>query len=153
MASRARRALDIAGSLTWREWLTLLGLSCLMPVIWGGLRLTSLPRLLELLDPGVAPGHPARPSDADDPILEARRGAMLVAIAARVSPLRISCLPRSVALWRLLRRRGLDAEIRLGVQPAGGDGLAAHAWVEVGGEPVSDPGEHFSPFSRGVTAR
>lgn len=62
-------------------------------------------------------------------------------------PVRTTCLVRAVALWLLLRRRGLTACVRLGVrrsagaieglnESAGKGGLEAHAWVEIGGVPV-----------------
>jgi len=48
-----------------------------------------------------------------------------------------SCLARALVLCRLLLRRGLDAELVLGVE-AGGGRLAAHAWVEHEGR-ILDP--------------
>jgi hypothetical protein len=45
------------------------------------------------------------------------------------------CLPRSLALFRFLRRMGVAASHRIGVEL---DPFAAHAWVEVGGAVVLD---------------
>jgi len=39
------------------------------------------------------------------------------------------CLTRSLALLLMLRRRGIEAEMRIGVD-RDGPGLAAHAWLE-----------------------
>ena len=47
-----------------------------------------------------------------------------------------SCLPRSLVLWGLLRARG--AVIRLGVAQSAARGFAAHAWVELDGQPLND---------------
>lgn len=47
--------------------------------------------------------------------------------------LRLSCLPRSLALCRLLRERGYPAEVKIGVRREAGR-LRAHAWVELRGE-------------------
>ncbi len=47
-----------------------------------------------------------------------------------------SCLPRALALHRLLLWRGLPARVRLGLAP--GRPLAGHAWVECDGMPVGD---------------
>ena len=48
---------------------------------------------------------------------------------------RLDCLPRSVAIYILLRRRGVPATLRIGVKrfPFG-----AHAWVECLGEVLDD---------------
>lgn len=48
------------------------------------------------------------------------------------------CLPRSIALQRLLAARGLAARVRIGVRKEGGK-LSAHAWVEVGGQALGEP--------------
>lgn len=48
------------------------------------------------------------------------------------------CLGRSLVLWFLLRRRGVDAELVIGAEAPRGGELPAHAWVEVAGEPVND---------------
>lgn len=50
----------------------------------------------------------------------------------------VTCLPRALALWRMLRRRGIPARVRIGVR-RDETTLAAHAWVEVGGRPVGEP--------------
>jgi hypothetical protein len=48
------------------------------------------------------------------------------------------CLGRSLVLWFLLRRRGIDAELVIGAEAPRNGSLPAHAWVEVSGEPVND---------------
>lgn len=58
------------------------------------------------------------------------------------------CLQRSAAVTRLLRRRGVAAELVVGCHQAP---LRGHAWVEVGGDVVSDyiEGlEHFQVLDR-----
>lgn len=49
-----------------------------------------------------------------------------------------SCLSRSLTLWWLLARRGIETEILFGVRRNQED-LAAHAWVEWGDQPLTDP--------------
>jgi hypothetical protein len=49
-----------------------------------------------------------------------------------------SCLERSVALWWRLRCRGIDCRIRFGGRGRG-DGMEAHAWLELEGRSLSDP--------------
>ena len=48
------------------------------------------------------------------------------------------CLGRSLALWFILRRRGIDAEFVIGADAPQRGELQAHAWVEVAGVPVND---------------
>jgi hypothetical protein len=48
---------------------------------------------------------------------------------------RVLCLQRSAALASLLRRRGIDAEMIIGVQLLP---FLSHAWVEVGGHVIND---------------
>ncbi len=65
-----------------------------------------------------------------------------VALVAAFFPGRALCLEQSVTLWVLLRGRGLEADLRLGVQPYP---WCAHAWVEHRGQPVNERPE----FTRG----
>lgn len=63
--------------------------------------------------------------------------AKVVAIAAGRGPIRTTCLRRSLLLWWLLRRDGIETVIRVGVNREDGT-LHAHAWVEHRGEPLND---------------
>ena len=56
----------------------------------------------------------------------------MVRVAASYGPYRAKCLPRSVALWTLLRRHGYDPQLQIGVRN-GVRGFEAHAWVELDG--------------------
>jgi hypothetical protein len=55
--------------------------------------------------------------------------------ASRGHRLAHSCLPRALALHRLLVLRGVQARVRLGLEP-GPRPRGGHAWVECGGVPV-----------------
>jgi transglutaminase-like putative cysteine protease len=71
-----------------------------------------------------------------DPDLVEATTARLVTAAA-FYPRRALCLEQSLALFVLLRRRGIAAEFRLGVQPLP---FYAHSWIEVEGSPVNERG-------------
>lgn len=58
-----------------------------------------------------------------------------ISVAAAFYPRRALCLEQSLTLFLLLRRRGVRAELRLGVQPRP---FHAHAWVEAGGRAISE---------------
>jgi Transglutaminase-like superfamily len=73
--------------------------------------------------------------------------------AARHHLYPMRCLQRSLALEHLLRRSGHAAGIRFGVRrDDAGDELRAHAWVEVDGRPLGEPGEIEGRFARLVPA-
>ncbi|MFN0111302.1 MAG: lasso peptide biosynthesis B2 protein [Blastocatellia bacterium] len=73
----------------------------------------------------------------------------LVNMAANHSPFEITCLPRSLVLWGMLRRAGLAADLLIGVQKEA-DVFAAHAWVEYRGQAVNEDAMvvvDYSPFA------
>jgi len=83
---------------------------------------------------------------------EAQRMAQAIRRAARYVP-RAHCLHRALALLAWLRRRGVAAELRMGVQSSGAGGAATaaraagggpvpgvegHAWIVLAGIPVDE---------------
>jgi len=71
--------------------------------------------------------------------------ARRVAVAGAYFPGRARCLEQSLTLQHVLRKRGIAAELCLGVQPYG---FAAHAWVEYRGRPLNESGEMVRSLSR-----
>lgn len=70
------------------------------------------------------------------------------------SPYGATCLDRSIFLWALMRQRGLDGRLRIGVAFDADQRLDGHAWVEFGGRVVNDePGvaERFAVFEEDPT--
>jgi transglutaminase-like putative cysteine protease len=61
--------------------------------------------------------------------------AHAVAKAAAFYPGRAQCLEQSLVLYWVLRRRGVEARLRVGVQPFP---FTAHAWVEHNGHPINE---------------
>lgn len=55
-----------------------------------------------------------------------------------------TCLTRALIVWAELRRAGFDAIIRLGVER---NERTAHAWVEVAGEPITDPPDVIARYA------
>lgn len=62
--------------------------------------------------------------------------------AARFLP-RATCLPQSLALARMLRQKGVAANVRIGVKA--GSGFAAHAWIEIDGRPLGGLRDDLHP--------
>jgi len=80
-------------------------------------------------------------------LARARAVARLVGVAASRVPFRVACLPRSIVLWRLLRREGIPCELRLGARSGGGP-FEAHAWVECGGVALAEDPDHLAGYRR-----
>lgn len=77
----------------------------------------------------------------------------IVESAARHRLTGATCLTRSMTLWWLLRRQGVESEIRFGVR-RGADGILAHAWVERDGIVLndrSDIGKVYAAFESDTT--
>ncbi|MCK9372317.1 MAG: lasso peptide biosynthesis B2 protein [Sulfuricurvum sp.] len=59
--------------------------------------------------------------------------AHAIALAVRYTPWESVCLPQAIAAQRMLRRRGLEWNLYLGVaRDEEGSGLKAHAWLRNG---------------------
>lgn len=107
-----------------------------------------------LVREGRAALHPtggrSSPPEQPGPAGLARATSIARAID-RVSRLGMSrplCLARSIALHRMMERRGLHgSEVRVGVK-AGAERLEAHAWVEWGGHVLGDLPENTGSYRR-----
>lgn len=75
-----------------------------------------------------------------------RRSVVNINRVKRYSPLRGNCLSQSLALSRLLRRRGITPDLRLGVRLTGSK-FDAHAWVEYDGRVLNDTQDVQTRFS------
>ena len=132
-----RRRLEQLRTLAPWERLLLVRLALLLPAIGAALRLLGFKRTRDLLA-RFAHSSEAPPAAEDAAMADtAHRIARLVGIAAHHGPYRATCLRQSLALWWLLGRRGISAELRIGVRKDGG-GLQAHAWVEHKGQALND---------------
>jgi hypothetical protein len=91
-----------------------------------GLRWVALPTLMRWLTP-------RRRSKSRDPDVLEREIRYTNATLCRLPGRgRLACLPRSLALYRLARLRGIEARLHCGVRRQG-DGIIGHAWVTVDG--------------------
>src|SRR4051812_46225955 len=76
--------------------------------------------------------------------LDARIVNVFGRVAAR-TPVAHNCMHRSLALQRMLARRGVSAELRIGIgrKP---NLFPGHAWLEVDGVVVNDDAEVVAPY-------
>lgn len=124
-------------------------------MLWGQLAMVSmllhllmLRRTCRLLT-CLIPEKPSYPAGLDQAMSYAQRIRKLAWIASRYLPLDVSCLRQSVLIWWFLLRRGLGAELRIGVNNQ--EEFLAHAWVELEGRLVNEsPGvtKKYRPFDR-----
>jgi hypothetical protein len=84
-----------------------------------------------------------RVAEAD--LARASRGAWAIRAVSRYVP-QATCLTQALALYGILRRAGIDCELRLGVAKATADRLSAHAWVDDHGQ-VLLPGAEVASYS------
>jgi hypothetical protein len=141
-----RRRLEQLWALATWERRLLVRLVLLLPAIGAALHLLGFKRTRDLLarmSPTRADQDRAAAAPTAD---EAQRIARLVGIAAHHGPYRATCLRQSLAVWWLLRRLGIPAELRIGVRKDAGD-FQAHAWVEHSGLPIGADSLGYVPFA------
>jgi hypothetical protein len=119
---------------------------------WIGLRVVGYGRWKRVLE-WFMPATVKRVNAADPVMLDSARAiARFQESAARHLFVRTNCLEQSLVLCRLLQRRGIAAEVRIGARKEEGH-FEAHAWVELEGTVLNDALEqhqHFAPFDRPV---
>jgi len=76
---------------------------------------------------------------------EAQRLYGLIESAARWTLLPLHCLPRTLALQAMLRRRNISARVRVGAEKSSNQ-FYAHAWLELNGEAIGAPAFHLLEF-------
>jgi hypothetical protein len=147
---RLTRKLSRFLALSATDRRTFVAAMAMLPLFWIGLRVFGRRGLKIRLQREHLPA-------GNTPALDefARLGA-LVNSAAHHTLGPDNCLTRSLYLWWLLQRKGIDSQVRIGVR-IGKDGVfGAHAWVEHAGVPINDRpnvNDTFDTFSEPVSAR
>jgi len=127
-----------------RDWLKFVQV-CLFATAVPVLLRLPLPRLAALL---TRPPRPRTPKPAEIERLE-----RLVTLAPRIArPLvKSGCLTKGLTLYWFLRREGLDAELRFGLDPGDVEATDGHCWLTLDGEPYMekrDPRPRFTELYR-----
>ena len=131
------RAATIAAFRTG-DWLVLGEAIATVLVVQAALHVAAFPRVLAWAT------HTGRMPAAAWTAARVERVAWLVSLGGRV--MRLRCLTRSLALARVLGRRGIVTDVRIGVRTEDG-ALKAHAWVEWEGRALNDSAGALQPFT------
>jgi Transglutaminase-like superfamily len=123
--------------------------------VWIGLKVYGYKRLRERIENSPKSATSSSLAlDSTTQIATARSIAKSEASASRHLFFSPNCLVRSLALVAMLRRRGMQPELRIGARSDAGN-FEAHAWVELHGEVLNDArGEHahFVPFEEDLAS-
>ena len=126
----------------------------ILPLTEIGLRLFGFRRWKELIEKVSLAAHrrPSLPSDVQHET--ARRFARAVRSAELHGLTKPNCLERSMTLWWMLRREGVEGELHIGGRKKGPK-FEAHAWVELGGQVLNDSADvhqHYARFDAPIAA-
>jgi len=125
-----RRKARVARQFSGPDWGTFFQAWVLLLAVDLGLRLLPFPWLQSF-------ARRVRQRQVANEAGTVQRMQRLVDIAARNHLYPMGCLRKSLVLQRLLGRRGIATELRIGVRKEGSE-LKAHAWLEYAGRPVGE---------------
>lgn len=112
----------------------------LLPLIYYALLLVGYSRLVRLMELWV-PIKSINGSVSNHEVLErAQVCARIVAIATQYGPYKATWLRRSLLVWAVLRKEGIQGEICIGARTIARQ-LEAHTWVEYNGIVLNDSPE------------
>lgn len=133
------------------QWLFLRAM-VMLPLVSLSLRLRGFHATRSTLQKNLS--TPRSQTDSILPTKQAALTAHMVNAADRHGPVHSSCLAKSLTLWWLLRRQGIDSRLRIGIRKENGK-LEAHAWVEREGIALNEPEErhrHYAAFDAALAS-
>ncbi len=130
----------LARQLSLSEWLILVEAWWLLFGFHLALRWLSYDRLNKLL-PSIGSEFLASSSH----LAYAERLKQLIELSSRLHLLHTTCLVKSFVLHRMLTRRGVPVQLRIGVGKST-IGVYAHAWVEMAGMPIGEAADVIDRF-------
>lgn len=107
----------------------------LFVLVWAGLKVLSL-RRCQILLKWLASRQRSSLVNGDV-ATSTHRTVAVMRTAARHTFGQPACLPQSLVCWALLRRQGIEGDLRIGTRREGGK-FEAHAWVEYQGRVLND---------------
>jgi len=132
--------LEIARELSLTDWLRMGEAWLTLLWLYFAIRVTSFEKL-------NVPKKIQNNLNIVDGLATARDLQRLVHLASRLHLLSMTCLPRALTLRWMLNRRGIPAQVQIGVTKTP-QGIRAHAWIEVDGQQVGEPEDVTERFQR-----
>lgn len=126
----------------------------LLPLTQIGLRRFGFQRWKELIEKFSLASRPPQNLPADLQRESTSRAVRAVRSAELHGLTKPNCLERSMTLWWVLRRDGIEGELHIGARKADGQ-FEAHAWVELGGQVLNDGDDvhhHYARFDAPIAA-
>ena len=137
-----RHKLETAQGLSLGDWLVLAETWWVLLGVRLALRWMPFERLVATIQP-IAEENGGQ----GDALAWAWHRQKLVSLAARYHIPPMTCLPRAVTLQWMASRRKLPSRLCIGVSKTN-VGRYAHAWVEMQGENIGEPGDIAERFVR-----
>jgi hypothetical protein len=134
-----RRWRDLDGRQ--RAWLVVF--VAVLPLLRLSLRTRGYTRTRATVERWTSAAGTRQPSRRD--LQSAEDLARLAQIAGRRGVTVATCLPQALAVYAAIRRRGLAPALQIGVRKQD-DRFEAHAWVELAGVPLAQPGLDHTPL-------
>jgi Transglutaminase-like superfamily len=126
----------------------------LLPLTEVGLRVMGFRRWKQLIEHFSPPVPRRRILEPADQFERAERITRAARSAERNGPGTPNCLERSLTLWWLLRREGIEGELHIGARKSESR-FEAHAWVELRGVVLNDSPDvhtHYARFDAPIAA-
>jgi hypothetical protein len=131
----------LAKQFSLSDWLALVEAWWLLFFFYLALHRISYERLLNSTHPILE--NPPEPSPV---LFFAHQIKRLVGFAARLHLIPVTCLVKSLTLQKMLSKRNIPAQIRIGTKKIQ-DAIYAHAWVEVNGKPIGEADDIAQKFN------
>ena len=123
-------------TLSLLEWQLLVTSAILLPLTALWLHLFGLKRTQQFMK-YFTPAAPKTSPRKEEELRYGQMVARMVSVAANHGLYRANCLKKSLVLCWLLKRKGIKADLHIGVQKKG-ELLDAHSWVEISGNVLID---------------
>ena len=131
-------------TLSLLEWQLLVTSAILLPLTALGLHLFGLKRTQQFMK-YFTPAAPKTSPRKEEELKYGQLVARMVSVAAKHGLYRTNCLKKSLVLWWLLKRKGIEAGLHIGVQKEG-ELLNAHSWVDINGNVLIDDENTIQDF-------
>ena len=138
MLKSLKHKLRLANQLSRSDWLIFFEAWRSLLGFWLALRLKSFDALFK------ARSLPSKKKPTLPNLIP--RLHQLIGWASHLHILPMTCLPKSLTLHRMLTRRGIDSQIKIGANKTS-LGISAHAWVEVDGEAIGESETTIASFN------